>query len=151
MLSRAERTLAPRLDDPAVAREAGLALVERLQIYDPSAGVSSELAPLREKAFQLLERSLQAHPQDIEAASAYALLASQLNRELGPAAAMLGATRQLMPRSPDAAYAAAILAESRGDQARALSEILTVARFSRLQDQRHWVDQRLDKYRTMTK
>jgi hypothetical protein len=143
--------IAPRLGNPEVAREAGLAIVEKLHVYGPTTELSGELTPLRVKAFELLGQALRANPRDIEAASAHALLASQLNRELDSAAAVLAATRKLMPRSPDAAYAAAILEESRGNQEMALSEARTVARFSRLQGQRQWAEQRVARYQSAVK
>ena len=78
-----------------------------------------------------------------EAAWAFALLAAQLKRDLDVAAERLVEARAL-PRNPDLAVAAALLAEARGEPGSIAPNLVEVLRFSHRQAQRTWAAQRLD-------
>lgn len=130
--------------DPARGRSVALALMQRLHSDDPrSIGKSPELLALSERAFVLLDRSLNVNPQDPEAAWAYALLAGSMKRNLDVAATRLVAARKDLPRNPDIAVAAALLAEARGEKASIAPNLVEVLRFSRRKGQREWAARQL--------
>jgi len=140
-------SLESSLSDTRVARDVALALMEFLHEDKPTgASESHENHRLREVAFGLLEQSLQSRPQDPEAAWAYALLAAHLKRDLDSAATRLVASRTQMPRSPDLAAAAALLAEARDEASSVTPNLVEVLRFSRRKEQREWAAQKVDEY-----
>jgi hypothetical protein len=140
------------LSNTEVARNVALALMERLHEDKPtSAPDSPEIYRLRELSFGLLEQSLKSRPQDPEAAWAFALLAAHLKRDLDSAATRLVAARTQMPRHPDLAAAAALLAEARNETSSVTPNLVEVLRFSRRKEQREWAAQKVDEYHGILK
>jgi tetratricopeptide (TPR) repeat protein len=104
-----------RLREPQIARGIGLALFERVVTLDQKPVTPAEAATLMNRSFELLDRSLEANPDDPEAAWAYATLAAGLKKDLDVAMKRLLPMFDRLPRNPDLAHAAALVQAARGD------------------------------------
>lgn len=137
-----ERLLAAmesRKTEPAAARGAGLALFEWMAREDANLSKTRyAVARAPERALQLLDRALQAKPDDAEAAWAFTMLAAATNTQLDPALQRLKFVSERTPQNADLAMAAAHLHEARNEAAAMLEQLANTARFSRSIEQRRW-------------
>jgi len=134
------QALEPATEDIEVARDVGLALAERIRDAEGPPGI-------RERAYELLDRSLTAKPDDAEAAWAFGLVAAQLKRELPLAERRLQRAGELVPRSGDIEMAKAYVYAASGQRERTVSSLEAVARYSRQADQKAWARKRLEALR----
>jgi len=131
---------------PALARAAGLALFERVR--EQNAGdpmKAEERTAIREKAMDLLGRSIVDNSGDAETVWAFGLLASELRRDLTTATRRVREVRETLPYNPDLAMAEALLSESQGDTDNAIANMTAVLRLSRVPEQRVWANAQLDR------
>jgi hypothetical protein len=142
-LEQLYRSSAASLTDPAFARGAGLAMFARVQQEARIKSLSApEMLGLCERAFELLDRSLNARPDDAEAAWGYGMLAASLKRNLETATLRLEAASRLMPLNADLAMAKALVYEANGKRAQMIVELNNTARLSRSLQQRAFVIKR---------
>jgi len=144
-LERLLAALETRSTDVAAARGAGLALFEWIAFEqarkpDSAAGVPR----VHERALHLLDRALQAKPDDAEAAWAYAGLAAGMNTSLDTALERLRLASARSPQNADLAMAMAHVYEARNEPAKMLEQLENTARFSRSIEQRRWAVERID-------
>lgn len=125
--------------DPKVGRDASLAVFDRISMAKaPDPARAQEHEQMREKAFAWLDASLDANPEDAEAAWAYGMLAAQLKRDLDEAMQRVKQARVALPEHPDLALAAALLHDARGEKNSSLLRLRDVARFTRSAEERAW-------------
>jgi tetratricopeptide (TPR) repeat protein len=105
--------------DARVAREAALALVERVD--EPGHA---------ERAYAWLDRALQADDSDAEAAWGFALAAAHLKRGLGTALERLELARARVPDNADLAMATALVHEAAGSPENMLPWLIETWRYS---------------------
>jgi hypothetical protein len=105
----------PQLASPAVARDVGLALFERVQTLEQKPAVPAQAAQIEAQGFELLNRALASTPDDPQAVWAYATLAARLDRDLDVALKRLMPMFERLPRNPDMAHAAALVLAARND------------------------------------
>jgi hypothetical protein len=130
------------LDDPAIARGAGLALFERTLTLGEHPAPAERAGFYMTRAFELLDRALRAHADDPEATFAFATLAAGLRREIDLALTRLAPMFERLPRNPDMASAAARLLDIRGDESTA-TFLTAVLRYSCSLEQKAWAAQRM--------
>jgi hypothetical protein len=135
--------LAPRLEEPAVARAAGLALAARILKLADTAATPARTSEWVVKALELLDRSLSARPDDAEAAWTYAMLASVTGRDLPKARQRLESVRATWPRNAELASAMALLDEALGDANAQRVSLAAAARFAPDLERKRWAAQRL--------
>ncbi len=104
-----------RLRDPQIARGIGLALFDRVLTLDAKPPTLIDARTLMIRSFELLDRALDANPDDPEAVWAYATLAAGLKKDLDVAWRRLAPMFDRLPRNPDIAHAAALVLEASGD------------------------------------
>ena len=134
------QALEPATQDIEVARAVGLALAERIRDAEGPPGI-------RERAYELLDRSLAARPDDAEAAWAFGLVAAQLTRELPLAERRLQRAGELVPRSADIETARAYVYAALGQREQTASSLEAVAAYSRQPEQQAWARKRLQAMR----
>jgi hypothetical protein len=105
--------------DARIAREAALALVERL---DPPGHA--------ERAYAWLDRALLADDGDAEATWGFALAAAHLRRGLDVAHARLDRARERVPDNADLAMATALVHEAAGSPEKMLPWLIETWRYS---------------------
>jgi tetratricopeptide (TPR) repeat protein len=137
----------PQLTDAGLARAAGLAFVERTQYLQ--ARPANETLKLRhlERSFELLDRSLNAHPDDPEAVWAFAMAAAGVKRGLETALQRLEPMFERLPRNPDLAQAAALVYEAGGSYDEMLPCLVAAFTFSHSYDQKRWASGRIAEVR----
>ncbi len=111
MLGRAQ----PGLSDPTIERGVGLALFDRVLTLDVRPASPAGAEQMKTRSFELLNHSLEAHPEDPEAVWAYATLSASLKKDLDLALQRLAPMFERLPRNPDLAHAAALVMQARGD------------------------------------
>jgi hypothetical protein len=144
LLEKLYHSSAASLLDPAFARGAGLALFARIQAEARVTSLSgSSMVSLCERAFELLNRSLDAKPDDPAAVWAYGMLAASLKRNLDVAALRLAGAAKAMPLNADLSMAKAQVFEASGNKAQMLVELNNTASLSRSLQQRAFVLKRI--------
>jgi hypothetical protein len=136
-LEQLYRDSAAAFANPAFARGAGLALFARVQQEARIKSLSAtDTVSLCERAFELLNSSLHANPDDAEAAWAYGMLAASLKRNLDTALRRLEVAVRLMPKNADLAMAKALVYEAVGNREQMIVELNNTAKLSRSLQQR---------------
>ena len=142
----------PGTAEQALARGAGLALFERVREERPGDPLSTtQRAAWNALAFDLLDQSLAARPDDAEAAWGFGLLAAHLNRTPDLAMRRLERASELMPMNADLAMAKALLCQTNGRSGEMISHLADTARFSSSAEQRAWALARIDAARTASR
>jgi tetratricopeptide (TPR) repeat protein len=142
-LEQLYRSSGAPLTDPAFARGAGLALFARVQGEARIKSLNApEMLSLCERAFELLDRSLDARPDDPEAAWGYGMLAASLKRNLETALQRLDVAAKRMPRNADLSMAKALVHEANGNRAQMIVELNNTKKLSRSLQQRAFVTKR---------
>jgi hypothetical protein len=144
-LERLLTAMETRSTDVAAARGAGLALFEWIAFEQARKPASAAGVPrVHERALNLLDRALQAKPDDAEAAWAYAGLAAGTNTSLDTALERLRLASERSPQNADLAMAMAHVYEARNEPAKMLEQLENTARFTRSIEQRRWAVERID-------
>jgi hypothetical protein len=137
--SSAWQAIQPAARDIKVGRDAALAMFNRIESPKaPDPARAQEHQQMRDAAFAWLDASLDANPQDPEAASAYGLLAAQMKRDLDEALQRVNQARVSLPEHPQLALAAALLHSARGESNATQLRLRDVERFTRSADERSW-------------
>lgn len=137
-LERLYLEIQPQLADAALARGAGLASFERT-LYLQERPANAQLRQrMLERSYELLDRSLNARPDDPEAAWAFAMAAAGTKRGLGTALKRLEPMFAKVPRNPDLATAAALVYEASGDYEEMLPCLNAASVFSHTYEQKRW-------------
>jgi hypothetical protein len=138
-LENLARGISPGTADPALARATGLALFERVREESDADPLSAaQRDALGARAFDLLDQSLAARPDDPEAAWGYGILAAR--RKQTPALAMrrLQRASELVPMNGDLAMAMALVCEADGQRNEMKTHLAETAQFSSSTEQRAW-------------
>jgi len=137
-LERLYLEIQPRLTDAEVARGAGLASFERTLYLQEQPANASLRQRMLARSFELLDRSLNARPDDPEAVWAFAMAAAGTRQGLATALKRLEPTFAKMPRNPDLATAAALVYEAAGRYEEMLPCLNAASVFSHTYEQKRW-------------
>jgi hypothetical protein len=139
LIEAALAALEPHHASPDIARDTGVALHEHLAAAKADGIADARLAPLRDRAFELLNRALEANALDPEAAWSYAMLAVELQRDLPRALERLERAEASAPGNFHLAEATALIHRASGNRAALGSAIEKAAQRARTLEQRAWV------------
>lgn len=128
----------------AIARGAGLALFERVR--DGHAGDSlsaTQRDAWSAQALELLDRSLAANADDVEAAWSFGVLSARLKRDPDLALQRLQRASTLMPENADLARAQFEVTEASGRTSQNLHLLKQIAAFTSSTTERQWAKKRI--------
>ena len=128
----------------AIARGAGLALFERVRDEHAADSLSAaQRDAWSAQALELLDRSLAANPDDVEAAWSFGVLSARLKRDPDLALQRLQRASTLMPENADLARAKFEVTETSGRSGQNLHLLKQIAAFTSSTAERQWAKQRI--------
>ncbi|MEJ0086362.1 MAG: hypothetical protein WDO72_11800 [Pseudomonadota bacterium] len=137
-------TLGNETQDAAVARGAGLALFERVrEERDGGSLTAAQRQAWSAAALEMLDRSLAANPDDVEAAWSFGVLSARLERDRELALRRLQRASELMPGNADLAKARLELYEGSGQSEQTIALLNEIAAFTDSAEVRQWAKKRI--------
>jgi hypothetical protein len=141
LLERLLRMTDPHTSDPHLARGAGLALFERLQVGESLPAATRQR--LQDHAIDYLDRAGMSRPDDAEVVWAHAMLAAELQRDLPVATRRVRNMSSILPRNADLTIAMAMLKGASGETEEKTRLLADALAYSKSMEQRRWLSSQL--------